>query len=174
LALFCVSMGRRLGLPEEEIDALRLGALLHDVGKIGVPDHVLLKPGRFTPDERREMERHAEVGHRIVRPITGLAAITLACVRSHHERWDGMGYPDGLRGAEIPLAARIVAIVDVWDALSSERPYKPAYSQAKVRELLKKSRGTHFDPELLDLFLRVLDEEGDEMLEIVEASAVRA
>ncbi len=172
LALFCVSMAKRLGLTAEEIEAIRLGALLHDVGKIGVPDHVLLKPGRFTPDERRDMERHAEVGHRIVRPISGLAQTTLACVRSHHERWDGMGYPDGLRGAEIPLPARIVAIVDVWDALSSARPYKPAYPQERVRELLRKSRGTHFDPDLLDLFLRVLDEEGDEMLEILEASGV--
>ncbi len=170
LALFSVSMARRLALPDEEIEAIRLGALLHDVGKIGVRDHVLLKGGRFTPDERREMERHAEVGHRIVRPISGLAATTMCCVRNHHEKWDGSGYPDGLSGDAIPLGARIVAIVDVWDALSSERPYKPAYPQAKVRELLEKGRGTQFDPQLADLFLRVLDEEGDEMLALVEAS----
>ncbi len=170
LALFCVSMARRLGLPQEEIEAIRLGALLHDVGKIGVRDHVLLKPGRFTPDERREMERHAEIGHRIVHPITGLMPTTLACVRGHHERWDGMGYPDALRGDQIPLGARIVAIVDVWDALSSERPYKPAYAQSKVRETLRKDRGTHFDPALVDLFFQVLDEEGEEMLALVQAS----
>jgi len=170
LALFCASMAHRLGLSPEEIEAIRLGALLHDVGKIGVRDHVLLKPGRFTPEERREMERHAPIGHRIVQPIGGLTATTLCCVRSHHERWDGRGYPDGLAGEAIPLAARIVAVVDVWDALSSERPYKPAYSQAKVRGILRKSRGTHFDPALVDLFIEILDEEGDEMLALVEAS----
>jgi CHASE2 domain-containing sensor protein len=171
LALFCASMARHLGLPEGEVDAIRLGALLHDVGKIGVRDHILLKPGRFTPDERQEMERHAEIGHRIVLPISGLPAATLHCVRNHHERFDGSGYPDGLAGQEIPLAARIVAIVDVWDALSTARPYKPAFPQAKVREILTKDRGTHFDPGLVDLFLRILDEEGDEMLALVAASA---
>ena len=117
------------------------------------------------------MERHAEIGHRIVQPITGLPASTLHCVRNHHERFDGTGYPDGLAAEEIPLAARIVAIVDVWDALSTARPYKPAYPQAKVREILRKDRGTHFDPGLVELFLHILDEEGDEMLALVAASA---
>jgi putative nucleotidyltransferase with HDIG domain len=171
LALFCASMARHLRLPEAEVEAIRLGALLHDVGKIGVRDHILLKPGGFTTDERLEMERHAEIGHRIVQPIAGLPASTLHCVRSHHERFDGSGYPDRLAGEEIPLPARIVAIVDVWDALSTARPYKPAYPQAKVREILAKSRGTHFDPALVELFLRILDEEGDEMLALVAASA---
>jgi HD-GYP domain-containing protein (c-di-GMP phosphodiesterase class II) len=164
-------MARHLRMPEAEVEAIRLGALLHDVGKIGVRDHILLKPGGFTTDERREMERHAEIGHRIVQPISGLPVATLHCVRSHHERWDGRGYPDGLAGEAIPLAARIVAIVDVWDALSTARPYKPAYSQGRVREILAKDRGTHFDPALVDLFLRILDEEGDEMLALVAASA---
>jgi CHASE2 domain-containing sensor protein len=171
LALFCASMARHLRLPEPEVDAIRLGALLHDVGKIGVRDHILLKPGRFTTEERREMERHAEIGHRIVLPIAGLPASTLHCVRHHHERFDGSGYPDGLAGEEIPLPARIVAIVDVWDALSTARPYKPAYPQDKVREILQKDRGTHFDPRLVELFLQILDEEGDEMLALVAASA---
>jgi len=171
LALFCASLAQRLGLSADEIEAIRLGALLHDVGKIGVRDHVLLKPGRFTPEERSEMERHASIGHRIVQPIVGLSPTTLACVRHHHERWDGRGYPDGLAGEAIPLAARIVSIVDVWDALSSERPYKPAFPQARVRELIRKERGAHFDPALVDLFLEILDAEGDEMLALVEASA---
>jgi len=171
LALFCVSMARRLDLPAEEVEAIRLGALLHDVGKIGVRDHILLKAGRFSPAERAEMERHAEIGHRIVRPISGLGDVTMRCVRNHHERWDGSGYPDRLAGDAIPLGARIVAIVDVWDALSSARPYKPAYSQAEVLRILEKDRGTHFDPKLVDLFLQVLDEEGEEMLALIAQSS---
>jgi putative nucleotidyltransferase with HDIG domain len=171
LALFCVSMARRLDLPAEEIEAIRLGALLHDVGKIGVRDHILLKAGRFSPAERAEMERHAEIGHRIVRPISGLSDVTIRCVRNHHERWDGGGYPDGLAGEAIPLGARIVAIVDVWDALSTARPYKPAYSQTEVLRILEKDRGTHFDPKLVDLFLQVLEEEGDEMLALIAQSS---
>ncbi len=171
LALFSVSLARELALPAAEVEAIRLGALLHDVGKIGVRDQVLLKPGGFTQDERREMQRHAEIGHRIVQPIAGLSPTTLCCVRNHHERFDGSGYPDGLAGDVIPLAARIVAIVDVWDALSTVRPYKPAYPQSRVRELLRKDRGGHFDPTLVERFLRILEEEGDEMLALVAASA---
>jgi putative nucleotidyltransferase with HDIG domain len=171
LALFSVSMARRLDLPEEEIEAIRLGALLHDVGKIGVRDEVLLKPGRFSARERAEMERHAEIGHRIVRPISGLSPATLRCVRNHHERWDGTGYPDGLAGDAIPIGARIVAIVDVWDALSTARPYKPAFSQADALREIEKGRGTHFDSELVDLFLEVLEEEGEEMLALIARSA---
>jgi putative nucleotidyltransferase with HDIG domain len=170
LAVFSVSMAERLRLGAEEVEAIRLGALLHDVGKIGVRDEVLLKPGRLTPDERVEMEKHAARGHRIVLPIHGVHETTLSCVRHHHERWDGSGYPDGLAGNQIPIGARIVSIVDVWDALSTSRPYKPAFEQASVREILTKSRGTQFDPELVDLFLDVLDEEGEEMLALAARS----
>jgi HD-GYP domain-containing protein (c-di-GMP phosphodiesterase class II) len=111
-----------------------------------------------------EMEQHTVCGHRIVQPIHGLRPTTLACVRHHHERWDGTGYPDGLAGEEIPIGARIVSIVDVWDALSTDRPYKRAYPQAKVREILEKYRGNFFEPALVDLFLEILDEEGESML----------
>jgi len=158
----------RLGLGEVEVRSVRLGAMLHDVGKIGIPDELLLKQGRFTPEERLRMQSHAEVGHRIVAPIHGLAPETLACVRHHHERWDGGGYPLGLDSEGIPLGARIVTVVDVWDALSSERPYKPAYPAEKVRAILEKGRGTEFDPAILDLFLRVLDDEGDELLSMLD------
>jgi HD-GYP domain-containing protein (c-di-GMP phosphodiesterase class II)/CHASE2 domain-containing sensor protein len=164
LAIFSVLMAERLGIDEDEIEAIRLGALLHDVGKIGVRDEILLKPGRFDAAERAEMERHAELGHRIVLPIHGLTDTTAACVRFHHERWDGMGYPDGLAGEAIPLGARIVSIVDVWDALSTDRPYKAAYPQKKVLEILEKGRGTSFDPSLVDLFLELLQEEGEDMV----------
>ncbi len=167
LAAFSVVMARRLGLPDAEVEAIRLGALLHDVGKIGIRDDVLLKPGRFTPEERREMQRHPEIGRRIVHSIPGIADTTVECILHHHEWWDGRGYPSGLAGAAIPLGARIVAIVDVWDALSTSRPYKAAYPQETVRSLLCKASGVQFAPELVELLLCVLDEEGEDMLALL-------
>ena len=113
------------------------------------------------------MERHPVVGDQIVGPIPGIRPLTRACVRHHHERIDGGGYPDGLAGDAIPLAARIVTVVDVWDALSTDRPYKAAYPQDIVRQHLEKGRGNAYDPDVLDLFLRVLDEEGDELIDLV-------
>ena len=169
LAIFATRMADSLGLPEAEIESIRLGALLHDVGKIGIRDSVLLKPGRFSPEERAEMERHAPLGHQIIRQIHGMSDTTAACVRHHHERWDGGGYPDGLAGSEIPLGARIVSVVDVWDALSTSRPYKPAFPQERVRRILTKERGELFDPSLVDLFLRILDAEGEEMLAMLRS-----
>lgn len=127
LAVYSAAMAEQLGLAAEEVEAIRLGALLHDVGKIGIRDEVLLKPGRFTPSERSEMQLHADIGHRVVTPIHGLTQTTADCVRYHHERWDGSGYPTGLSGDDIPIGARIVAVVDVWDALSTGRPYKAAF-----------------------------------------------
>lgn len=171
LAVFSGVMAERLHLAADEIEAIRLGALLHDVGKVGIRDDILLKPGRFTPEERLQMERHASIGHGIISGIHGLRPTTLSCVRHHHERWDGTGYPDGLRGEETPLGARIVAIVDVWDALSTARPYKPAMPRAKVREILRKDRGSHFDAALVDLFLELLDDEGDDLLDWIAQSS---
>ena len=165
LAAFSTLMAERLGLEEEEVEAIRLGALLHDVGKVGIRDEILLKPGRFDSAERNEMRSHAALGHGIIRGIHGLRPSTLACVRHHHERWDGSGYPDGLGGEEIALGARIVAIVDVWDALSTERPYKPALDPLEVRQILLKGRGSHLDARLVDLFLQLLDDEGEELLQ---------
>ncbi len=172
LAAFSSLMGTRMGMPEDEIRAMELGALLHDVGKIGIPDSILNKPGRFSSEERSVMERHPEIGHGIVAPVVGLEKTTLECVLHHHERWNGEGYPEGLAGEEIPLAARIVSIVDVWDALSTSRPYKTAYSQEKVRDILTKGRGTQFDPILIDLFFEVLHDEGDEMLALIARSSM--
>lgn len=168
LALFSTIMAEQLELEAREIEAIRIGALLHDVGKLGVREELLRKAGRFTAAERVEMQSHADIGYRISSSVPGLSPITPACVRHHHECWDGSGYPDGLRGEEIPLGARIVSIVDVWDALSTTRPYKPAYPQQEACELLLKWRGSHFDPALLDLFLRILEEEGEEMLAIID------
>ena len=169
LAAYSALMAGRLGLPEAEIEAIRLGALLHDVGKIGIRDDVLLKPGRFTDTERQEMQRHPAIGHGIIDRIEGFHPVTLACVLHHHEWWNGTGYPARLAGDAIPLGARIVAVVDVWDALSTDRPYKRALPADAVRRILEKGRGVQFEPGLVDLFYQVLREVGDEL----DASAGR-
>ena len=160
-----------MGVSEQEQQAIRLGALLHDVGKLGVRDEILLKQGRLSSDDRFEIEKHPDMGHRIVSGTPGLPQSTVDCVRHHHERWDGTGYPDGLAGDEIPLGARIVSVVDVWEALSSARPHKPAFDQLRVREIIRKDSGVRFDPVLVDLFFNVLDVEGDEMLAWLEESS---
>ncbi len=162
LADLSVLMAGRLGLSERETEAIRHGALLHDVGKIGIRDAILLKPGRFTPEDREEMNRHPEIGHRIISGIHGIGKTTLDCIRHHHEWWDGSGYPDGLAGTEIPLAARIVSVVDVWDALATVRPYKTALPPGEVRDFLQKKKGVQFDPSLVDLLIGVLDDEWGE------------
>ena len=171
LSAFSSLMAEHLNLSSEEIEAIGLGALLHDIGKIGIPDTVLNKPGRFTLEERAEMERHPLIGAQIVGAVNGLSPTILHCVRHHHERWSGQGYPDGLSGEEIPLAARIVSVVDVWDALSRQRPYKPPPAQPRVLEMLAKMRREMLDPFLVDLFLRVLDEQGQDMLALIEHDA---
>ena len=171
LAAFSMMMAERLGLSPDDIEAIRLGALLHDVGKIGIRDAVLLKATRLTEQERAKIEEHPGIGHGIIRSIEGLSPLTAACVRNHHEHWDGSGYPDGLAGEAIPIGARIVTIVDVWDALSSQRPYKPALGQRKVRSIMEKKCGNHFDPDLLALFFTVLDEEGSEMIALIDRTS---
>jgi putative nucleotidyltransferase with HDIG domain len=175
LAAFSSLVCERLGLSEQETESVRMGALLHDVGKIGIRDEVLLKPGRLSPDERAVMESHAAIGHRIAVAIHGLSPTTLSCIRHHHERWDGEGYPDRLAGSDIPLGARIVSVVDVWDALSTARPYKPAFESDEVLGILRKDSGRHFDPEVVDVFFRILEDEGEELLALLGgAPGVRA
>jgi HD-GYP domain-containing protein (c-di-GMP phosphodiesterase class II) len=169
LAAFSRLLAERLGLDEAAEEVVELGALLHDVGKSGISAQLLQKAGRLSPEERREMERHSALGTGIVSSLHGISRTTALCVRHHHEHWDGSGYPDRLAGRAIPLAARIVAVVDVWDALSSARPYKNAMPQDRVIEILQKHRGTQLDPELVDLFLEILAEQGREMLDLIEA-----
>jgi hypothetical protein len=143
-----------IGLPRDEATLLRHASAMHDVGKIGIPDHILHKPGRLDDAERAVMERHAEIGAAI---LAGSAAPLLQraeeIARTHHERWDGTGYPAGLAGEEIPLAARICAICDVFDALTSRRPYKEPWSVEHALKEICEQRGRHFDPRLVDAFL---------------------
>jgi len=152
LAVLAARLGRRLQLPDAELDAVTYGALLHDVGKIGVPDHVLTKPGVLTDEEWILIRRHPEIGERICAPLQSFAAFG-PIIRHHHERWDGDGYPDRLRGRDIPLGARIVGIVDAFDAITHDRPYRPARPLEQALQELRSVAGRQLDPELVPVFL---------------------
>ena len=159
VAELSVSLGLRLGLRPAALRALAEGAYLHDVGKVGIPDHVLNKPGALTDEERAWIQEHPIVGADIVGRAPSLRD-ALTVIRQHHERYDGSGYPDGLAGDGISLAARIVAVADVWDALTSDRAYRPAWPPDRALRHLETGRGTHFDPRCLDAFLALMAERG--------------
>jgi putative two-component system response regulator len=147
-----VRLARALGFTEEEIVHVRRGALLHDVGKLGIPDRILLKPGKLTDDEWAIMKLHPTYALEWLAPIAYLRP-ALDIPHYHHERWDGNGYPEGLRGEAIPLAARIFAVVDVWDAMTNDRPYRGALPPDEVREHIRCQSGKHFDPRVVEAFL---------------------
>ncbi len=151
-----VALGQRLGVDEGGLIALRWGALLHDIGKIGVPDRILNKPGPLDDDEWEVMRAHPGIARELLAPISFLQdAIDVPA--HHHERWDGRGYPDGLAGEEIPLAARVFAVVDVWDALCSDRPYRRAWTAEAVTRHLRENAGHHFDPAVVEAFLAMVE-----------------
>jgi putative two-component system response regulator len=152
LATLSVALGMGLGLPQDELVALHRGGYLHDIGKVGTPDAILFKTGPLSPEEWEVMRGHAVAGEQICRPMRTLATV-LPIIRSHHERWDGSGYPDRLSGEEIPLLARILQVVDIYDALRTARPYKPAFTHEQSLEILNEEvrRGWR-DPELVSLF----------------------
>ncbi|MDH4027721.1 MAG: HD domain-containing protein [Nitrospirota bacterium] len=143
-----------MGIKEEEMVQIRRGALLHDIGKMGIPDSILLKPDRLNEEEWKIMKMHPVYAHEMLKQIKYLLP-AIDIPYCHHERWDGKGYPRGLKGEEIPVVARIFAIVDVWDALRSDRPYRPAWTQERVEEHIRSQSGSHFDPEILKLFLSI-------------------
>lgn len=166
IALYSEVLARELMLGEPEIsdtwiDDLMLAATLHDIGKVGVPDAVLQKPGKLSPDERRIIETHPGIGADTLSAVNTrmqndrLIELAIAVARWHHEKWDGTGYPDRLAGKNIPLAARIVALADVYDALTSPRVYKPALPHEQARTIIREGRSTHFDPAVVDAFDRV-------------------
>ena len=157
VADLALMLARLAGLEQEEVEAVGYGAVLHDVGKIGINEQVLRKPGPLTDDERAEMQRHPLIGAEILRPLR-LGEVVGPIVRAHHEHWDGSGYPDRLRGDEIPLGARIVAIVDAHDAMTHDRPYRARLADDEARAELIECRGTQFDPELVDLYVAQLDQ----------------
>jgi putative methionine-R-sulfoxide reductase with GAF domain len=150
-------LGRAFNMPNDELVQVRRGALLHDIGKISIPDAILQKPGPLTDEEWKIMRRHPGYAYELLQPIDYLRQ-ALEIPYCHHEKWDGSGYPRGLAGNQIPLEARIFSIVDVWDALLSDRPYRLAWSKEKTLKYLKEQSGTHFDPEVLKKTLPLLME----------------
>ncbi|MFO8033615.1 MAG: GAF domain-containing protein [Candidatus Bipolaricaulota bacterium] len=155
-----LELARRLGMQEDELVHARRGVLLHDIGKLGVPDRILFKPGKLTEEEWAVMRQHPEYAYEMLSPIAYLRP-ALDIPYSHHERWDGKGYPRGLRGEDIPLAARIFAVVDAWDAMRSDRPYRKALSVEEALGEIEKGAGTQFDPRVVEAFLEVVGTEGD-------------
>lgn len=151
---------RRLGMSEQDARGVRWGAYLHDLGKVAMPDAILLKPGRLSEEEFAVIRTHAALGWEMIRDVPFLPSDARALVRHHHERWDGSGYPDGLEGEAIPLAARMFALVDVFDALTHARPYKPAWPADAAARELSASAGRQFDPTLVPVFLDLVGEEG--------------
>ena len=152
LSEYSTRLGEYLGLPEDQITALRRGGVVHDIGKVAVPDAILLKPGRLTEEEWKVMREHPTVGERICAPLKSFRLV-LPIIRHHHEKYDGSGYPDGLRGDAIPVAARVLQIVDVYDALTNERPYKKAFSTADALQTMKEEVAKGWwDPQIFDQF----------------------
>ncbi len=156
VAAYGVLIARALGLPRPDAPEIEFGFLLHDIGKVAIPDAILYKPGALTAQERTLMARHAAIGAEILDGIDFLAGAA-AVVRCHHERWDGTGYPAGLAGEQIPLAARVFAIADVLDALTTDRPYRPASPLHEAREMINRDAGTHFDPRVVAAFNSIQD-----------------
>lgn len=163
LAHMAVVFGRDLGCTHEELQALRRGGVLHDLGKLGVPDAILLKKGPLDQDEWAIMQQHPVIGHQLCSPLLTMKR-TLQIIRHHHEKWDGSGYPDGLSGTDIPFLARVFQVVDVYDGLCSERPYKPALPRAKVVSIMEDETANGcWDETLVRRFLRIVHDEPDRL-----------
>jgi HD-GYP domain-containing protein (c-di-GMP phosphodiesterase class II) len=168
VAAMTVKLASLIGMEGEDLVNTRRGALLHDNGKMGVPDAILCKPGRLTEEEWVVMRKHPQYAYDMLWPIEYLRP-ALDIPIGHHEKWDGSGYPKGLQGDEIPLSARIFAIIDVWDALRSDRYYRPAMSEAAALKIIREGRGSHFDPRVVDIFLEHLDEIGASVPQVEQA-----
>ena len=162
LAHYSMMLGRALGLPESDIRSLHRGGYLHDIGKIAVPDAVLFKPGSLTDEEWTIMRTHTTIGEGLCRPMKSLSGV-LPIIRNHHEKWDGTGYPDGLKGEDIPLLARILQVADIYDALMSQRPYKRAFTHNEaIQVMLEEARRGWRDPRLVPLFATLFEVCGPE------------
>lgn len=159
---FVLTLAERLGVPHSDYEALRLAGILHDIGKIGVPDEILLKAGPLTPEEYGTMKDHAEQGYRILAPIDRLSEVA-RYVYEHHECWDGSGYPRGLKGDEIHPNSRLLVVAEVCDALATERCYKPAWPPSQIIEYFEENSGTRYDAEVVNVLNNLLVERGDEV-----------
>ncbi|MGR3319648.1 MAG: HD domain-containing phosphohydrolase [Candidatus Anammoxibacter sp.] len=153
------AIARKLGKSDDEVEIILYGAPLHDVGKIGIPDNILMKPGKLSPDEFKIMKGHVGIGAQILKgSASPFIKMGEEIALSHHEKWDGSGYPKGLKGEDIPLSGRIIALADVFDALTTKRPYKEAFPVEKATKIIREGRGTHFDPAVMDAFFDIFDE----------------
>jgi HD-GYP domain-containing protein (c-di-GMP phosphodiesterase class II) len=150
--VYATALGREARLSEEDMEVLEFGAFLHDIGKIGVKDAVLLKPGALDDEEWKHMKIHPVVGYQIAVQLDMLKPM-ISCIRNHHERWDGSGYPDKLKGEDIPLLARIVCLADAYDAMATDRPYKKAIPMEECKGIMRRQAGPQFDPSLVELFI---------------------
>jgi putative two-component system response regulator len=158
MSSYCALIADRFGFDRERVELMRIASPMHDVGKIGIPDNILLKPSTLTPEEREVMQQHTVIGYQILSGSDAtLLALAAVLAWTHHERFDGGGYPRGLMGLEIPLEGRIAAVADVFDALTSDRIYRPAFNVDEAVAMMREERGTHFDPEVLDYFLDAMD-----------------
>jgi HD-GYP domain-containing protein (c-di-GMP phosphodiesterase class II) len=158
-ALLSVHLGKNLDLSSKDLGHIRRGMLLHDIGKIGIPDQILFKMGPLDPEEWKRMRHHPENGFSILNPFDFLEP-ALDIVRYHHESWDGTGYPDGLKGEQIPYLARIAAIAEVWDSLTCDYPYRPAWSISKALSYLEEQAGIKFDPGIIKVFIPIMMDKG--------------
>jgi putative nucleotidyltransferase with HDIG domain len=152
---YATEIAKAIKLPKEDIERIKQAAMLHDLGKIGISEEILNKKGPLTKGEMREIKKHPQLGADILRPIQFLHPI-IPLILHHHERWDGKGYPSGLKGDEIPVGARVVALADVYHALTTDRPYRKGYSWEQAIEIIKKGSGSQFDPEVVDAFLKII------------------
>ena len=158
IGLYSELIAEKIGLPEEWVQDIRYAAPMHDVGKIGIPDNILLKPGKLTEEEFHIIKTHTVIGAKILEGSeTQFIIIAEQIALSHHEKWNGTGYPNGLKGPDIFLSGRIVAIADVFDALTSKRPYKDSLPVEVACDIIKKERGEHFEPDMVDIFLDNID-----------------
>lgn len=152
-------LARTIGWDDDDCELMLMASPMHDIGKIGIPDHILLKPGKFEPDEWEIMKTHASIGAKLLDgDDSNLMRMAREIALSHHEKWDGSGYPNGLTGEDIPMSGRIAALADVFDALTSQRPYKKAWPVEDAVQLIKDNSGKHFDPQLVEVFLEKLPE----------------
>jgi putative two-component system response regulator len=156
VAELTVKMAKAFGMKDQDLVHIRRGAFMHDMGKLGVPDAILQKPAALTDQEWEIMRKHPQLAHDMLHPIEYLRP-AMDIPLNHHEKWDGTGYPRGLKNEEIPLAARLFSVVDVWDALTSDRPYRPAWKEEAALEYIREQSGLHFDPQVVDLFFKVIE-----------------
>ena len=167
VAEYSVLIGEKLGLPEDQIKTLKIGGLFHDIGKIGIPDSILLKPGKLTDDEYSEIKNHPSIGAHILGSAKTFQDI-VPIVKHHHEKYDGNGYPSRMKGEEIPYLARIAAVADTFDAMTSRRSYRDAIDLQKVKDEIKRCEGTQFDPQIAEAFLDILEHDFDKIKDIQE------